>query len=315
MGNDCDIPVLQVEDLKVSFSIQGMELQAVRGISFDVFEGEALGIVGESGCGKSAAVQAIAGLTPATRVEGKAVFEGADLLREKKEVLGKKIGMVFQDPMTCLNPTMKIGAQIEEGIVYHRMASRKEARARAIELLELTGVPDPGLRVHQYPHQLSGGMRQRVLIAIALACNPRLLIADEPTTALDVTVQAQILQLLKRLQKALRMSMILITHDLGVVAEVCDRVLVLYAGKIVERGKVAEVLKQPRHPYTQMLLDSLPKADRLHQPLRAIDGAPPNLLSPPKGCAFAERCPHAAPICSSLPPFFGPAACWRLKDD
>jgi oligopeptide/dipeptide ABC transporter ATP-binding protein len=306
--------LLRVEDLRVSFSLQGRELQAVRGISFEVGEGEALGIVGESGCGKTAAVQAIAGLTPASRVEGRAFFEGIDLLKHKGQVLGTKIGMVFQDPMTCLNPTMKIGDQIAEGMIYHRLADRIGAHAKALELLTLVGVNEPAARMKQYPHQLSGGMRQRVLISIALACNPKLFIADEPTTALDVTVQAQILELLKKLQKHFQMSLILITHDLSVVAQICDRIAVLYAGKIVEQGTVEEVLRHPRHPYTQMLLETRPTLERSKsRPLRVIEGTPPHLIAPPIGCAFKERCPYAALICNEDPPFFGQAACWRCK--
>lgn len=306
--------MLQVENLRVSFSLKGVEWQAVRGISFDVFESEAIGIVGESGSGKSSAVQAIVGLTQANKVEGNAIFEGTDLLKQKSKVLGTKIGMIFQDPMTCLNPTMKIGAQIEEGMIYHRLANRKEAKRKALDLLNFVGVPDPEMRLNQYPHQLSGGMRQRVLIAIALACTPKLLIADEPTTALDVTIQAQILDLLKKLQKRFQMSLVLITHDLSVVAEICERILVIYAGKIVEQGTVEEVLCNPRHPYTQMLLEALPRLDKpKSQPLRVIEGTPPSLIDPPQGCAFSERCPYAEPICAQEPPFFGSAACWRCK--
>lgn len=297
--------LLEVEDLWVTFSVGGQNLHAVRGISFALDEGEAVGIVGESGCGKSAAVQAINHLTRGT-ISGKILFEGEEIKRP-----GKNIGMVFQDPMTSLNPTMKIGAQISEGLVYHKLASRKEAKVKAIELLHLVGVPEPELRIHQYPHQFSGGMRQRVLIAIALACHPRLLIADEPTTALDVTIQAQILDLIKRMRRYFKMGLLLISHDFGVVSAVCERVLVMYAGKIVESGRVDEVLKSPRHPYTQMLLNSLPRIGRSKsEPLITIGGAPPNLLVLPKGCAFKERCPHAAIKCNEEPK--GPVACWRV---
>lgn len=298
-------PLLQVEDLWVTFSVQGQKLHAVRGISFEVNEGEAVGIVGESGCGKSAAVQSINRLTRGT-VSGKILFEGKETIGP-----GRNIGMVFQDPMTSLNPTMKIGTQISEGLIYHKLATRDEAKARAVELLGLVGVSDPELRVHQYPHQFSGGMRQRVLIAIAVACNPRLLIADEPTTALDVTIQAQILDLIRRMREHFKMSLLLISHDFGVVAAVCERVLVMYAGKIVEAGSVDEVLNRPKHPYTQMLLDSRPRLDRpKSEPLMSIVGSPPNLLVLPKGCAFKERCPHAALKCNQEPP--GPIACWRV---
>lgn len=299
-------PLLQVEDLSVTFTVQGQELHAVRGVSFEVMEGEAVGIVGESGCGKTAAVQALTRLTPG-KISGKIRFEGKENVGP-----GKKIGMVFQDPMTSLNPTMKIGAQIAEGLVFHKMASRKEAKNQAIEFLRLVGVTDPEIRVNQYPHQLSGGQRQRVLIAIALVCHPLLLIADEPTTALDVTIQAQILDLLKRMRQHFQMSLLLISHDFGVVATVCERVLVMYAGKIVESGKVEDVLENPQHPYTQMLLNSLPRLDRPRsEPLQAIEGSPPNLFILPQGCAFKERCPFAALKCNEEPP--GPVSCWRVK--
>lgn len=299
-------PLLEVEDLWVTFSVQGQKLHAVRGVSFEVGKGEAVGIVGESGCGKSAAVQAIHRLTRGT-VSGKIVFEGKETTRP-----GKDIGMVFQDPMTSLNPTMKIGAQIWEGLVYHKLATREEAKAKAVELLRLVGVSDPELRVHQYPHQFSGGMRQRVLIAIAVACNPKLLIADEPTTALDVTIQAQILDLIRRMREHFSMSLLLISHNFAVVAAMCERALVMYAGKIVESGTVDEILNRPRHPYTQMLLASLPRLDRpKSEPLLAIHGSPPNLLALPKGCPFKERCPFAAIKCNEEPP--GPIACWRTQ--
>lgn len=292
--------MLQVENLTVTFQTMGKKLYAVRGISFTVGNSEAVGIVGESGCGKSAAVQAINGLSSG-HVTGKIVFEG-----EKNQ-----IGMVFQDPMTSLNPTMKIGDQIAEGMIYHKLAGRKEAKKRAIELLHLVGVSNPEERIHQYPHEFSGGMRQRVLIAIALACNPKLLIADEPTTALDATIQAGVLDLIKRMQKHFQMSLLLISHDFGVIASICERVLVMYAGKIVESGPVDEVLQDPKHPYTQMLLNSIPRLDRPRgEPLKPIEGSPPNLLTLPKGCAFKERCPYAALKCQEEPT--GPVACWRV---
>jgi oligopeptide transport system ATP-binding protein len=307
---------LKVENLHVSFSLYGKQLQAVRGVSFEIERGKAVGIVGESGCGKSATVQAIGALSPASKIEGKILFEGKDLLtlseRQMRKIRGLKIGMVFQDPMTSLNPTMKIGAQIIEGLLYHKIIERNEAKKRALELLREFEVAEPEERLHQYPHQLSGGMRQRVLIAMALAANPPLLIADEPTTALDVTVQAQILKLFKR--RSLSTSLILITHDLGVAAQNCENILVFYAGKIVEQGKMVEVLKHPRHPYTQMLIRSLPSPDVSNaSPLEVIPGAPPNLLFPPQGCAFAQRCPYAGPICAKDPPFFGSAACWKAQ--
>lgn len=298
-------PLLLVENLRVTFTVQGKPLHAVRGISFEIAPGEALGIVGESGCGKSAAVQAITRLTPG-HITGKILFEGKESIAP-----GKKIGMVFQDPMTSLNPTMKIGAQISEGLIYHKIADRAAAKKRAVELLRLVGVNDPELRVHQYPHEFSGGMRQRVLIAIAIACNPRLLIADEPTTALDVTIQAQILDLIQRMQEHFQMSLLLISHDFGVIAKVCKRVLVMYAGKIIESGPVAEVLSKPQHPYTQMLLNSIPRLDRPRsEPLQPIEGTPPNLTLPIQGCAFKERCPYAALKCNQEP--LGKIACWRV---
>jgi oligopeptide transport system ATP-binding protein len=310
--------LLEVKDLRVQFSVHGKILQAVRGISFDVFEGETVGIVGESGSGKSAAVQAITKLSNADKIEGLALFEGVDLLKKKEKELrhirGQKIGMVFQDPMSSLNPTMRIGSQIMEGLLFHKLKSKDEAKSKALEWLKIVGVPDPHPRFSQYPHELSGGMRQRVLIAIALACSPKLLIADEPTTALDVTIQAQILDMLKNLQKRFQMSLLLITHDMGVVSEICKKVIVMYAGKIVEMGSVDEVLKSPKHPYTQMLLRSRPGLDSVKEiPLTGIDGSPPNLLDPPKGCAFKERCPFAANICEKDPPFTKSTACWRVS--
>ena len=308
-------PLLEVEDLKVSFSIQGKELQAVRGISFHLMKGEAIGIVGESGCGKSTAIQALTKLSRAPHISGKVLYKGRDLLSMSEESLrgvrGKEIGMIFQDPMTSLNPTMKIGAQIAEGLLYHKIAGVMDARSKALELLKLVGVPDPNLRLDQYPHELSGGLRQRVLIAIALSCNPQILIADEPTTALDVTIQAQILHLLKEMQNLLQMGLILITHDLGVVSSLCSRILVMYGGKIVEQGTAEEILLSPRHPYTQMLLQSRPKiSQQKSERLMPIGGSPPNLLNPPKGCPFEERCPRALASCANPPPFFSNAACW-----
>ncbi len=305
--------LLKVEDLEVSFSLYGKELKAVRGVSFEVKMGEAVGIVGESGCGKSAAVQSILRLAPASNLKGKVFFEGVDLLqkteKEMRQIRGKKIGMVFQDPMASLNPTMTIGAQVAEGLIAHGIANKKEAKARALELLREVEIQRPEERLNQYPHALSGGMRQRVLIAIALSHNPKLLIADEPTTALDVTVQAQILDLLKKCKS--RAGLLLISHDLAVVAEMCERVLVFYAGKIVEQGPTRQILAHPRHPYTQMLLRSIPRLEGSGPGvLETIAGAPPNLLAPMIGCSFRERCPHAMPICKKEPPFIDSAACW-----
>ncbi|MBS0626239.1 MAG: ABC transporter ATP-binding protein [Verrucomicrobia bacterium] len=311
--------LLKVEDLEVSFSIHGRELKAVRGISFELNSSEAIGIVGESGCGKSTAMQALTRLIRASKIQGKALYNSRDLLlmseEELRRVRGKEIGMIFQDPMTSLNPTMKVGSQICEGLLFHKMATVIDARSKALELLKLVQVPEPNLRLDQYPHQLSGGLRQRVLIAIALACNPKILIADEPTTALDVTIQAQLLHLLKEMQRHFKMGLILITHDLGVVSSLCDRILVMYGGKIVEQGTSEEILLRPRHPYTQMLLRSRPRLDQPKtERLSPIGGSPPNLLKPPSGCPFEERCPKATPLCASPPPFFSNAACWLYKE-
>lgn len=305
--------MIDVENLSVSYSIHGKKLRAVRGISFQIKPGEIVGLVGESGCGKSATVQALLKLDSSQIIEGKALFNGEDLLTKTNKQLsqfrGKEVGMVFQDPMTSLNPTMKIGDQIAEGLIHHKLASKKEAFAKAIELLYLVGIPDPQLRVHQYPHSLSGGMRQRILIAIAISCNPSLVIADEPTTALDVTVSAQILLLLKKLTK----SLLLITHDLGTVATICDRVLVMYAGKIVEEGPVDEIFHHPKHPYTKMLLHAIPRLDRPKQHrLIPIDGSPPNLFTHLQGCPFAPRCPLASDQCHKVEPeLINSVACWE----
>ena len=309
-------PILDVQNLTISFSIQGRKYQAVRDVSFELFQGEAIGIVGESGCGKSITVQALTRLIsspPATIESGRVFLENRDLLQlpadQLRAIRGKKIGMIFQDPMTALNPTMKIGMQIQEVLHYHRLP---HAHERSLELLHLVGLPEPELRFSQYPHQLSGGMRQRVLIAIALAANPRILIADEPTTALDPTIQAQILALLKQLKSQFNMSLILISHDIGVVAGMCDRVIVMYAGKVVEQGSVVEVLNHPQHPYTKLLLQSLPRLDREKgEALFTIEGSPPTLLDIPIGCPFAERCPQAMNIClQEMPSFFSRARCF-----
>ncbi len=296
--------ILEVKNLYVSFRVGRETLHAVRNISFEIKEGETVGIVGESGCGKSAAVQAVAKLTKA-QVSGQILFEGKENVTP-----GKKIGMIFQDPMTSLNPTMKIGSQITEGLIYHKMASRSEAKRKAIELLHLVGISEPLIRMNQYPHHLSGGMRQRVLIAIALSCQPKLLIADEPTTALDKTNKVQILTLIQQMQKHFQMSLLLISHDFDVISAVCDRVLVMYAGQIVERGSLTNVIQSPKHPYTQMLLNCLPRNRSQNEPLQTIGGSPPNLLTLPKGCAFKERCPYAAIKCNEEPQ--GPIRCWRV---
>lgn len=302
--------LLKVKDLQVSFKTYGGEVQAVRNVSFEIGKGEAIAIVGESGSGKSVTVQSIMGLipTPPGKIQnGKVFFEGIDLLklskREKQKVCGSQIGMVFQDPMTSLNPTMKIGTQIAEGLIRHQKFSKQEAKQKVIELLKLVGIPNAAERYDQYPHEFSGGMRQRVVIAIALACNPKLLIADEPTTALDVTIQAQILDLMKELQSKMNTAIILITHDLGVVAEMAQRVVVMYGGMVVETGIVYDIFDKPKHPYTWGLLESIPNLDAEEKErLIPIEGAPPDLFSPPKGCPFAPRCRYAMEICADHMP-------------
>ncbi|MGG3919839.1 ABC transporter ATP-binding protein [Parageobacillus thermoglucosidasius] len=299
--------LLEVEHLKVTFPTYGGEVQAVRDVSFSIDQGEVVAIVGESGSGKTVTVQTIMGLIPTKNIKaGNIRFNGKDIHLSKKEMRklkGSEIGMVFQDPMTSLNPTMKIGKQIAEGIRKHQKLSKAEAKQKAIELLRLVGIPNAEERYHQYPHEFSGGMRQRVVIAIALACNPKLLIADEPTTALDVTIQAQILDLMKDLQRKMGMSIILITHDLGVVAEMAQRVIVMYGGTVVETGSVFDIFENPKHPYTWGLLRSIPNLhDKEKKRLVPIDGSPPDLFSPPKGCPFAPRCPYAMEICVEKSP-------------
>ncbi|SDS61060.1 oligopeptide transport system ATP-binding protein [Paenibacillaceae bacterium GAS479] len=304
-------PILKVEDLRVSFRVRGGEVQAVRGVSFDMNKGEALAIVGESGSGKSVTAQSIMRLIPTppgTYKGGSIVFEGNDLLKrtekQMESVRGRDIGMIFQDPMTSLNPTMTIGDQIIEVLVRHQNMNKEKATKRAVEMLKLVGIPNPEARVKQYPFEFSGGMRQRAMIAIALSCDPTLLIADEPTTALDVTIQAQILEVMKDMQEKLGTSIILITHDLGIVADMCDKVIVMYAGQVVERGNKYEIFKSPQHPYTQGLLKSLPRLDqKKDEPLIPIEGTPPDMANPPHGCPFAARCPHAMEVCVEEDPF------------
>jgi oligopeptide transport system ATP-binding protein len=297
--------LLKVDHLEVNFKTYGGEVKAVRDVSFHVDKGEILAIVGESGSGKSVTVQTIMGLipTPPGIIKGGTIqFHGEDLLRFSKKQLrkikGSKIGMIFQDPMTSLNPTMKIGIQIEESIRMHQNVTKQQAKKRAIEMIKLVGIPNPEERYHQYPHEFSGGMRQRVMIAIALACNPELLIADEPTTALDVTIQAQVLRLMKELKEKTETAIILITHDLGVVAETAERVAVMYAGILVETGSVEDIFENPRHPYTWGLLESIPDHDAAtKEKLVPIQGSPPDLFAPPKGCPFAPRCKYAMEVC------------------
>ncbi|RWZ55147.1 ABC transporter ATP-binding protein [Halobacillus fulvus] len=320
--------LLDVKNLHVSFDTYGGEVQAVRGVNFDVKKGETLAIVGESGSGKSVTTKALMQLIPMPpgRIkEGEILFEGKDLAKlsekEMQKIRGKDISMIFQDPMTSLNPTMKVGNQIMEGLIKHQKMNKTQARKRVVELLELVGIPDPESRMKQYPHQFSGGMRQRVVVAIALACNPKLLIADEPTTALDVTIQAQILELMKDIQKKTDSGIIFITHDLGVVANVADRVAVMYAGKIVEVGTVDDIFYNPKHPYTWGLLGSMPSLDSQDAELYAIPGSPPDLLNPPKGDAFAARNEYAMQIdLEQEPPMFKVsdthyAATWLLHEN
>jgi len=296
------VALLEVDNLRTYFYTREGAVQAVDGVSFAVEEGRTLGIVGESGCGKSVTALSIMGLIPrppAKIVEGSVLFDGRDLTklaeRELEDVRGKEIAMIFQDPMTSLNPTFKIGTQITETLRRHFEITKGAARQRAIELLEEVGIPNAPGRLDDYPHQFSGGMRQRVMIAIALSCKPRLLIADEPTTALDVTIQAQILDLLQRLREERRMALIIITHDMGVIAEASDEVAVMYAGQIVEQAPVLELFDQPEHPYTEALMGALPQLEGTgirEGRLTAIPGRPPDLVDPPEGCRFAARCPY-----------------------
>lgn len=317
--------LLQVKDLRVSYHTYAGEVQSVRGVSFDVKKGETVAVVGESGCGKSVTAKSIMHLIRTPPAEFKPgseiLFEGENVLEfdgaRLRQYRGGEAAIIFQDALAALNPTMTVGNQIVENIRHHRKASRKEAMAQAVELLRRVGIPEPEKRVKQYPHEFSGGMRQRVMIAIAFACDPKLLIADEPTTALDVTIQAQIMDLIKALQQEKGTSVILITHDLGVVASIAHRIVVMYSGCIVERGPSAEIFAHPRHPYTGALLEAVPRLDLQNkQKLASIEGTPPDLLSPPKGCPFSTRCRYCMEVCcQEAPPVesFGTgheAACW-----
>ncbi|UOQ86833.1 ABC transporter ATP-binding protein [Gracilibacillus salinarum] len=319
--------LLEVKDLTISFDSYGKEVQAVRGVSFDLDEKETLAIVGESGSGKSVTAQSVMRLIempPGKFVDGSIVFNGEDLVQKSEKqmenIRGREIGMIFQDPMTSLNPTMTIGKQIAEGLRKHRNMSKKEAHHKGIELLRLVGIPTAEVRINQYPHQYSGGMRQRAMIAVALACNPKLLIADEPTTALDVTIQAQILDLMRGLQEETGTAIMMITHDLGVVANMASRVAVMYGGKIVETGTVDELFENPKHPYTWGLLGSMPKLDSEEEELQVIAGSPPDLADPPPGCPFAPRCPYAMKACQKQMPAYTElsatqqTACWLLDE-
>jgi len=303
--------ILDVKNLKISFHTYAGEVQAVRGVDFHLCEGETLAIVGESGCGKTVTSKSIMRLLPeppAEIKEGAEInFNGKNILnfngKELKKLRGGEIAMIFQDPMTSLNPTMKVGDQVAESLIIHRNMSKKEAFEEAIKMLDLVGIPNAKRRASEYPNQYSGGMRQRAMIAIALSCRPKVLIADEPTTALDVTIQAQIMKLIKELQIDLGTAVILVTHDLGVVAGVADRIQVMYAGEIIERGTKREIFYNPQHPYTWALLRSVPKVDQeIKSTLYSLTGTPPDLLYPPKGCAFANRCEYCMPICKEKKP-------------
>lgn len=319
--------LLTVKNLHVRFRTYAGIVHALRGVDFELSAGEIVGIVGESGCGKSVTASAIMGIIPTPPGEvfsGEVWFEGRDLLTlsesDFRSLRGNALSMIFQDPMTSLNPVLTIGSQLTEPFTEHQSLTADEARLKAAELLRLVGISDGETRLRQYPHQLSGGMRQRVMIAMSLACTPQLLFADEPTTALDVTVQAQILDLLKRLNQELNTTMVLITHDLGVIATICQRVLVMYAGQIVESAPVQALFADPCHPYSLGLLQSVPHPDYKGKELLTIDGHPPDLLLPPDGCAFLPRCRFAMQACKEAPPMFSlspdhQARCWLNHPD
>lgn len=322
--------ILNVKNLKVSYHTYAGEVQSVRGVSFDVDRGEVLAIVGESGCGKSVTARAIMALIQAPQGEIKdgseILFDGENILSYDKNKIrsfrGGECAMIFQDALTSLNPTMKVGKQIIENLIIHRNMDKKAAREEAIKILSLVGIPNPETRIDQYPHEFSGGMRQRVMIAIAVACEPKILIADEPTTALDVTIQAQILELINELKERLNTAVILITHDFGVVAGMADKIAVMYAGKIIESGEKREIFYNPKHPYTWALLNSVPKLGwKGKQLLDSIKGTPPDLIAPPTGCAFAARCKYCMNVCLEEEPkeySFGDkhnVKCWLYSED
>lgn len=318
--------VLKVDNLHVSFDSYVGEVHAVRGVSLSVNEGEVLAIVGESGCGKSVTAQTIMKLNPmppARIKEGSITLNGKDIVaaseKEMQSIRGQEVSMIFQDPMTCMNPTMKVGKQLTETLVKKKKITKAEAEQEAVRLLKMVQIPNAEERANQYPHEFSGGMRQRAMIAMALACNPKLLIADEPTTALDVTIQAQIMKLLAEIRKETKTAIILITHDLGVVANLADKVAVMYAGKVVEEGTVRDIFYNPKHPYTKALLRSLPTVEtKKDEQLVSIPGTPPDLYAPPQGCGFGSRCEKCMKICkSNQPPEFEvegghKASCWLL---
>lgn len=316
-------PLLSVEDLRCSFLTARGEVRAVDGVSFTIEEGQSVGVVGESGSGKTITAMSVLQLFPVTakvRLAGRVMFEGVDLLRagrrHLRSVRGGRIGVIFQDPLTSLDPVMPVGDQIAEAIVLHRNATRGAARTRAIELLERVGIPDAAARSRDLPHRFSGGMRQRIMIAMAISCDPKLLIADEATTALDATVQAQVLALLDELRREMGMATMVISHDLGVVAALCDTVQVMYAGQLIERGPIAPMLGASQHPYTDALLHLVPKLDHSrHKRLRPIPGSPPLMIGALDGCRFAPRCEHRTDQCSTTPPLAGvgpdhTSACW-----
>ena len=322
-------PLLEVRNLKVEFRTRKQALTAIHDVSFDVFPATTLGIVGESGCGNSVTATSLLRLLPretsrvcpgsVVRLHGKDLLEMSD--REFRQIRGNKISMIFQDPMTALNPVYTIGDQLIEMLTAHRHMKRSEAFERGVEMLEKMGIPSPRQRMKEYPHQLSGGMRQRVMIAMALSCDPELLIADEPTTALDVTIQAQILELMGKLKEQFHTAIMLITHDMGVIAEMADEVMVMYAGEVVEYAPVTELFDHPRHPYTQGLLRSIPRLDQDAQELYTIEGTVPGLNEMPEGCRFAGRCPYATEHCRASAPPLREAApgikvrCWRCGEE
>ena len=322
-------PILEVRDLKTSFLTSSGEVHAVRGVSFQVEKGQTIGIVGESGSGKSVTSLSILKLLGTTgRIKsGSILLHGEDLTKksqkEMRDVRGSKVSMIFQDPMTSLNPLITVGEQVGEMIWAHnKQLSKEEREKRVLELFEMVRIPEPEKRMKSFPHEFSGGMRQRVMIAMALACRPELLIADEPTTALDVSIQDQILKLMRRLQKEIGMSIMFITHDLGVVAELCSHVLVMYGGLIMEEADICDIFENPKHPYTMGLIESIPGLHQdKHQLLKPIPGSPPDMVHPPKGCPFAPRCPYTCRIClEELPPYvqLSPthrSMCWMLDPD
>jgi oligopeptide transport system ATP-binding protein len=316
--------LLEVKNLKVSYHTYAGEVQSVRGVTFSLDKSETLAIVGESGCGKTVTSKTIMGLIQfpgEIKKESSVIFNGKDVLKftekEWQRFRGSEVSMIFQDSMTSLNPTMKVGRQIAESLVIHNGMSKQAAFQEAINMLKLVDIPNPESRAKQFPHEYSGGMRQRAMIAIALACNPKLLMADEPTTALDVTIQAQIIDLMKDLQRKLGTAIILVTHDLGVVADIAQKILVMYAGVILERGTIDDIFYNPQHPYTWSLLKSVPRLDLGNkEELVSIPGTPPDLIAPPKGCGFSTRCKYCMPICREQPPVLTEmsdthsASCW-----